>query len=159
MDMGSRILIAAFTLLAAACAPAPPLSPVTPSVAPASQFPTASASTSPSAAAATLIVTQAFVGEGFYTEGAYAYVELFDASGALLQRAETTEYRLEQELARFTVAAGRYDVRSYVRSCEAACPLLDAPTAACTATIDLKHADEVAVRIERTLRSCEMQSL
>jgi hypothetical protein len=143
----------AFALLIAACAPAPP---VPPSVPPATQAPASTPSSVQSPGPATLIVTQAFIGEGFYTEGAFAYVELWDPAGDLIEQAETDDYRLEQELARFTVDAGRYDLRSYVRSCNAACPALDAPSAACAASVELGPADEVTVRIERSIRTCEV---
>lgn len=148
----------AFTLLVAACSPAP--LPVPPSVTPATLVPSApTPSSAASPSPATLVVTQVFVGEGFYTEGAYAYVELRDPTGVLVERTETVDYRLEQELARFTVDAGRFDLRSYVRSCNGACPALDPPTAACAASIELKPGDQVTVRIERTIRSCEVRSL
>lgn len=133
--------------------------PGAPTLTPVTQVPVATSSSEPSPGSATLIVTQAFIGEGFYTEGAYAYVELWDPTGVLAERAETIDYRLEQELARFTVDAGRYELRSNVRSCSGACPALDAPSAACTASLELKPADEVTVRIERTNRSCEVTSL
>lgn len=145
-------------LLVVACAPAPT---VPPSVAPATQAPspTTSPSIAPSPGSATLIVTQAFVGEGWYTEGAYAYVELSDPSGVVVERAETTEYHLEQEVARFTVEEGSYQLRSYVRSCNGACQALSPPSEACDAAIELKPRDELTIRIERTLRGCEVRSL
>ena len=146
----------AITLLVAACSPVPP---VPSNTAPATQTATASQSSVPSPAAATLIVTQAFIGEGFYTEGAHAYVELWDSTGVLVGHAETIDYRIEEELARFTVDAGRFDLRSHVRSCNSACPALDPPTAACAASIELQPGFLVTILIERTLRSCEVRSL
>lgn len=150
------VLVLVLALVTAACAPTPPMpsSPV-----PASQIPTAPPSSASTLGSATLVVTQAFIGEGFYTEGAFAYVELLDASGAVIERLETSEYRLEQELARFVIDPGSYELRSYVRSCNGACQALDSPSAACVATIEMKSGDEVTVLIERTLSSCDARSL
>lgn len=137
----------------AACAPTLPR----PSTEGRTEAPTEAASGSPSPATATLIVRQAFVGEGFFTEGAHAYVELLDSTGRLVDQAEATEYRIEYDLAAFTVEAGEYELRSYVRPCDGSCEVLDAPTAACADTIDLQAGSEVRIRIERTLRSCTVK--
>lgn len=140
-------------LLLAACAPAPP-SPTSPDSS--TLAPTSSASTSPTGAApATLIIRQRFSESGFYTEGAFAYVELFEADGRVVQRWETMDYHLDRELVHVTVARGRYDLRSYVRPCEAACPALDGPMAACNVIINLGAGETVTIEIDRRLRTCE----
>lgn len=113
-----------------------------------------SPATATATATATLIVRQVFVGEGFFTEGAYAYVELLDSTGRLVDQAEASEYRIEYDLAAFTVDAGEYELRSYVRPCNGSCEVLDAPTAACAGTVELPAGSNIRVRIERTLRSC-----
>jgi len=157
-DGGIRAIPAVLMLAVAACAPMPPSPSPSPSAARSTDIPPPSASAAPSSGSAILIVTQAFTGEGWYTEGAYAYVELSDATGAVVERVETTEYRVEQELARFVIDAGRYELRSYVRSCNGACEALAPPSEACDAMLDLRSGEERSVRIERTLRRCEVRS-
>ena len=86
---------------------------------------------------------------GFYIEGAFAYVEVTDENGAEVERFEDPEYHLAKEIARVTLPAGRYEVATYVRPCEAACPRLDGPTDRCELTVDLAAAGTVEVLVQR----------
>jgi hypothetical protein len=91
---------------------------------------------------------------GFYTEGAFAFVEIRDAAGTLVGEAQTSDWVSDIELLRTDLAAGQYQLRSYVRPCEAACPYLDPPTDECTANLTLEGGRTVEVLIERAVGMC-----
>lgn len=153
--MGARLLLIAVIGLAA-CSPAPPTpSPsLTPPLAP-----TASASTepspSPSPALSQVVVRQRQIDVGFYTEGAVAYVEIYGSEGELVRTAETPDYHLDVEILRTALVAGRYELRTYVRPCAAACPAMDAPTDACSVELNVAATNVITVSIGRRVgRPC-----
>lgn len=92
----------------------------------------------------------------FYIEGAFAYVEVTDESGAQIARVEDPEYHLAKEIARVDLPVGQYVIWTYVRSCAASCEALDGPTDGCELTVDVVPAEIVEVRVERdVVRPCE----
>lgn len=95
------------------------------------------------------MIRQRSAGSGLYTEGAVAFVEIRDTGGALVDELQTPDYLSAAELLRLQLAPGRYEVRSCVRPCEAACPAMDTPTDACTISLAVEPAKTVAVMIER----------
>lgn len=146
------VLLVAVVAAVTACSPAPP--PPSPSAV----VPTEPASAPPSpslVAEGTLVVQQSRIDGGFYTEGAFVYVEVNDQSGAQVARVEDPEYHLAKELVRVELPPGRYVIATYVRPCEAACPALDGPTDRCELSVDVVAAGVVAVQIERRVgRPC-----
>ena len=144
------MLVAALT----ACSPAP-----APTRSPSTLTPTAEPSSPPPSPSnptlGTLVVQQSRIIGGFYIEGAFAYVEVTNESGAPVARVEDSEYHLAKELARVELTPGRYMIRSYVRSCAGSCAALDGPTDGCEFTVDIAAAGTVEVHVERQVgRPC-----
>lgn len=107
----------------------------------------------------TIVVRQsAFAGNGFYTEGAEAFIEIYGFDGTLAASARTSEYRLDKELLRTELQAGNYVARSYVRPCQAACPALDAPTASCELSFAAQPGRTVELKITRSIRGCSIDA-
>lgn len=107
------------------------------------------ATVEPLDALGTLIVQQSSIVGGLYTEGAVAYVEVSDLDGTQVASVEDPEYRVAKELMRVDLSPGRYVIGTYVRPCEAACPILDAPTDGCELPVDLVAGATIEVRVER----------
>lgn len=136
-------------LLVAACATPVP-SPSTSATAAPKPSPTGT--NSPSPAVATVVIRQeALGGRGFYIEGAYAFVEIKSADGSLAAAAQTDRYHLAQELLRTELRSGDYTLLTYVRPCEAACPLMDPPTDRCEATFTAPPAGLIVMTIRRSI--------
>lgn len=113
----------------------------------------------PAPAAATVVVLQAELGgRGFYTEGAYAFVEIRTADGLLVASVQTNRYRLAQELLRTQLEAGEYVLLTYVRPCEAACPAVDAPTDQCDTAFSAGAAGSIVITVRRYLgQACSLE--
>lgn len=145
MKSGVVLLVAMCTLVAG-CSPMPlPTASPSPQSSP-SASPTLASSPS---ASGTLVVQQARIDGGFYIEGAFAYVEVTNESGIQIERFEDPEYHLAKEIARVMLPAGGYTVVTYVRPCEAACPLLNGPRDRCEVRVDLTPGGTVEVRVQR----------
>lgn len=141
------VLLVTLVVALAACSPTPPQTR-SPSAAIATAVPSSLPPSPTPVALGTLVVQQSRIG-GFYIEGAFAYVEVTNESGASVARVEDPDYHLAKELARIELPAGRYVIRSYVRPCAMACPALDGPTDGCELTVDVIAAGSVEVRVER----------
>lgn len=72
----------------------------------------------------------------------------------MVAAAQTPNYHLDLEILRADVEAGDYVLRSYVRPCEAACPLMDPPTDECTLALSLEAGGTVEVHVERLIGRC-----
>lgn len=146
--MKSPLVFTGLMLAAAsACWPNP-----SPTAVPAGTPPSAS-----SASLGTLVIAQSAVVGGLYTEGAFAYVEVTDLTGKEIASAEDADYGLAKEIARLELPAGRYVIGTYVRPCEAACPILDAPTDGCELAVDIVAGETLEARVERWVgRACEV---
>ncbi|HET7677991.1 MAG TPA: hypothetical protein VFK38_09080 [Candidatus Limnocylindrales bacterium] len=115
----------------------------------------------PDEVAAGLGIRQVVTGGAIYTEGAYSYVELSEASRP--SDAEPS-YRWRRQLrgaidfGALHLPAGRYRVVSYQRPCAAACPWLDAPRDRCEATFELAAgATAEAVVVLRPTEGCSIE--
>ncbi|MBA2382601.1 MAG: hypothetical protein H0V73_10875 [Chloroflexi bacterium] len=105
-----------------------------------------------------MVVRQARLGGGgLYIEGAYAFVEIRDVSGTLADSAQTDRYHLAQELLRTDLPAGDYVLRTYVRPCEAACPLMDPPTDICEVTFTAEPVRTTQFTINRSIGACTVE--
>ena len=101
------------------------------------------------AGSGTLVVLQSRTEGAVYIEGAFAYVDVTDESGTMVARIEDPEYHLAKEIAKIDLRAGHYRIKSFVRPCHAACPVLDEPTDSCELAIDLEAARTIEVRVQR----------
>jgi hypothetical protein len=144
--MKSSIALWIVTVMATvACAPDPPPT----------AMPTGASPTAIQAASGTLVVTLSAIVGGFYAEGAFAYVEVSDLTGVEMASVEETEYGRAKQIARVELPAGRYVIGTYVRPCEAACPVLDGPTDGCELAVDIVAGETVEARVERRVgRTC-----
>ena len=100
-----------------------------------------------------LVVRQSSVKDlpGVFTEGAMAFVEVYDAGGALVANAANGDYLESLELLSADLPPGRYELRSYVRPCSGACPGMDPPTDECRVEVSIQPGQAVAVRIVRSV--------
>jgi hypothetical protein len=122
-------------------------------------MPATTTASPPAPAAATVVVLQAELGgRGFYTEGAYAFVEIRTAGGLLVSSVQTDRYHLAQELLRTHLASGEYALLTYVRPCEAACPAMDAPTDQCETTFNAGAAGSIVITVRRSVgQACSLE--
>ena len=138
--MKSPLIFTGLMLVAtSACSPSPP----------ATAIPASTPTSASPAPLGTLVVEQSAIVGGFYTEGAFAYVEVSDLEGTELASVKDAEYGVAKELARVELPAGRYVIGTYVRPCEAACPVLDAPTDGCELAVDIVAGETLEVLAER----------
>ena len=159
-------------LVAAACSPAPVVSPSVdaPVATPTAELPSSTSTPEPSGPAVTpvqdgtpvpsdagptgqLVVTQTSVADlpGVFTEGAVAFVEVYDAAGTLVANARNGDYLGAIELLRTDLPAGRYELRTYVRPCSAACPGMDPPTDECRLEVVIEPDGEVTAQVVRSV--------
>lgn len=98
-----------------------------------------------------LVVSQTKVGDGFYIEGAVAFIEVRDEEGSIVAQTQTNDYHLSLVVLRAVLPSGAYTLTSYLRPCAAACPHMDPPTDACVADVAITSDTAVAVLIERRI--------
>lgn len=169
MRTPSRLLIVAAVMLAGCTSPLPVPTgtagetsvPPTADVTPAPSADPAPPSPTPAPDVAVNVRQEPMVREGIvfglYTEGAYAFVEIRSADGSLVASAETDQYHIAGDLLRAELATGSYELFSYVRPCEAACPLLDGPTDECRQTFEVRSGRDIVIVIRRAVgRPCEI---
>jgi hypothetical protein len=105
----------------------------------------------------TLVVTQGDASGGLYIDGAYAYLEVVDPDGEIVNAMEDRDYHVAKELARVALPAGLYTIRTYVQPCDGNCSDLDAPTDACETAVDMPAAATIDIHIARRVgKPCEI---
>jgi hypothetical protein len=97
-----------------------------------------------------LIVDQQL--EGFFTEGAFAYMKLKSAGGPVITERLLRDTRILLPLLRQRLPAGGYRLVSYQRPCEGACPRrgergLDPPTLRCEASVEIAAGETVTALV------------
>lgn len=92
-------------------------------------------------------------GEGIPIEGYVTYLVVRKAgSGAIaLKQSEPAPLRMTSVLTR-----GRYRLRTYIRTCDGNCDLLDLPSNSCSASFRLRAGKKVKATIQRDATGCRV---